>query len=99
MQPGRLFMKLMKDSLVGLVLAGILAVAPTAAFAHGGGGGGHGGRGGGHGGGGGVGRGGGGGGHGGGGGGSGGGLGGGGCGGQKVEGWGGFLGGCARSSA
>ena len=33
-------MKLMKGSLVGLVLAGILALAPTAAFAHGGGGGG-----------------------------------------------------------
>jgi hypothetical protein len=33
----------MKGSLVGLVLAGILALAPTAAFAHGGGGGGHGG--------------------------------------------------------
>jgi len=44
-------MKLMKGSLVGLVLAGILALAPTAAFAHGGGGGGHGGGGGGHGGG------------------------------------------------
>jgi len=40
-------MKLMKGSLVGLVLAGILALAPTAAFAHGGGGGGHGGGGGG----------------------------------------------------
>jgi hypothetical protein len=36
-------MKLIKGSLVGLVLAGILALAPTAAFAHGGGGGGHGG--------------------------------------------------------
>jgi hypothetical protein len=36
-------MKLIKGSLAGLVLAGILAVAPTAAFAHGGGGGGHGG--------------------------------------------------------
>ena len=36
-------MKLMKGSLVGLVLAGILALAPTASFAHGGGGGGHGG--------------------------------------------------------
>ena len=36
-------MKLMKGSLVGLVLAGILALAPTAAFAHGEGGGGHGG--------------------------------------------------------
>ena len=44
-------MKLMKGSLVGLVLAGILALAPTAAFAHGGGGGGHGGGGGGFGGG------------------------------------------------
>jgi hypothetical protein len=40
-------MRLMKGSLVGLVLAGILAFAPTAAFAHGGGGGGHGGGGGG----------------------------------------------------
>ena len=36
-------MKLMKGSLVGLVLAGILALAPTASFAHGGGGGAHGG--------------------------------------------------------
>src|SRR6202048_1879353 len=36
-------MRLMKGSLVGLVLAGILALAPTAVFAHGGGGGGHGG--------------------------------------------------------
>ena len=36
-------MKSIKGSLVGLVLAGILALAPTAAFAHGGGGGGHGG--------------------------------------------------------
>jgi hypothetical protein len=36
-------MRLIKGSLVGLVLAGILALAPTAAFAHGGGGGGHGG--------------------------------------------------------
>jgi Putative peptidoglycan binding domain len=44
-------MKLMKGSLVGLVLAGILALAPTASFAHGGGGGGHGGGGGGFGGG------------------------------------------------
>jgi hypothetical protein len=44
-------MRLMKDSLVGLVVAGILALAPTAVFAHGGGGGGHGGGGGGHGGG------------------------------------------------
>jgi hypothetical protein len=32
-------MKLIKDSLVGLVLAGILPLAPTSAFAHGGGGG------------------------------------------------------------
>src|ERR1700730_14325758 len=40
-------MKSIKGSLVGLVLAGILALAPTAAFAHGGGGGGHGGGGGG----------------------------------------------------
>ena len=52
-------MRSIKGSLVGLVLAGILALAPTAAFAHGGGGGGgfggggggHGGGGGGHGGG------------------------------------------------
>jgi hypothetical protein len=44
-------MRLIKGSLVGLVLAGILAIAPTAAFAHGGGGGGHGGGGGWHGGG------------------------------------------------
>jgi hypothetical protein len=44
-------MRLMKGSLVGLVLAGILALAPTAAFAHGGGGGGRGGGGGGFGGG------------------------------------------------
>jgi hypothetical protein len=36
-------MKSIKDSLVGLVLAGILLIVPTAAFAHGGGGGGHGG--------------------------------------------------------
>ena len=36
-------MRLIKGSLVGLVLAGILALVPTAAFAHGGGGGGHGG--------------------------------------------------------
>src|SRR5258706_7054078 len=42
-----LLMRLIKGSLVGLVLAGILALAPTAAFAHGGGGGGHGGGGGG----------------------------------------------------
>ena len=41
-------MKLIKGSLVGLVLAGILAIAPTVAFARGGGGGGHGGGGGGH---------------------------------------------------
>ena len=34
-------MRSIKSSLVGLVLAGILALAPTAAFAHGGGGGGH----------------------------------------------------------
>ena len=33
----RLFMRLMKGSLVGLVLAGILAIAPTPAFARGGG--------------------------------------------------------------
>ncbi len=33
-------MRLIKGSLVGLVLAEILALAPTAAFAHGGGGGG-----------------------------------------------------------
>ena len=32
-------MRLMKSSLAGLVLVGILALAPTAAFAHGGGGG------------------------------------------------------------
>ena len=32
-------MRSIKGSLVGLVLAGILALAPTAAFAHGGGGG------------------------------------------------------------
>jgi hypothetical protein len=43
-------MRLMKVSLAGLVLAGILALAPAAAFAHGGGGGGHGRGGGGHGG-------------------------------------------------
>jgi Putative peptidoglycan binding domain len=36
-------MRSIKGSLVGLVLAGILALAPTAAFAHGGGGGGFGG--------------------------------------------------------
>ena len=40
MQPESLLMRLMKGSLVGLVVAGILALAPTAAFAHGGGGGG-----------------------------------------------------------
>ncbi len=45
-------MKLVKGSVAGLVLAGILAIVPAAAFAHGGGGGGgggHGGGGGGHG--------------------------------------------------
>jgi hypothetical protein len=36
-------MRLIKGSLAGLVFAGILAIVPTAAFAHGGGGGGHGG--------------------------------------------------------
>jgi hypothetical protein len=36
-------MKFIKGSFVGLVIAGILLLAPTAAFAHGGGGGGHGG--------------------------------------------------------
>jgi Putative peptidoglycan binding domain len=44
MQPGKLFMRFMKGSLAGLVLAGTLALAPNAAFAHGGGfggGGGH----------------------------------------------------------
>jgi hypothetical protein len=41
-------MRSIKGSLVGIVLAGILALAPTVAFAHGGGGGGHGGGGGGH---------------------------------------------------
>jgi hypothetical protein len=40
-------MRSIKGSLVGLILAGILALAPAAAFAHGGGGGGHGGGGGG----------------------------------------------------
>jgi len=40
MQPESLLMRFMKGSLVGLVVAGILALAPTAAFAHGGGGGG-----------------------------------------------------------
>jgi hypothetical protein len=44
----RLFMRSIKNSLAGLVLAGILALAPTAALAHGGGGGGHFGGGGGH---------------------------------------------------
>ena len=34
-------MKSIKGSLVGLVLAGIMAFAPVAVFAHGGGGGGH----------------------------------------------------------
>ena len=37
----RSFMRLIKSSLVGLVLAGILAIAPTAAFAHDGWHGGH----------------------------------------------------------
>src|SRR6201981_3239441 len=41
-------MRLIKGSLVGLILTGILALAPAAVFAHGGGGGGHGGGGGGH---------------------------------------------------
>ena len=41
-------MRSIKNSLVGLVLSGILVLAPTAAFAHGGGGGGHSGGGGGH---------------------------------------------------
>jgi Putative peptidoglycan binding domain len=48
----RWFMRLIKGSLAGLALAGILAMMPAAAFAHGGGGGGgggHGGGGGGHG--------------------------------------------------
>jgi hypothetical protein len=40
--PERLYMKV-KGSLAGLVVAGMLAVAPTAALVHGGGGGGHGG--------------------------------------------------------
>src|SRR4029077_2456212 len=44
MQQERLLMRSIKGSLVGLVLAGILALAPTAAFAHGGGGHGGGGR-------------------------------------------------------
>ena len=35
-------MRLIKGSLAGLVLAGILAMMPAAAFAYGGGGGGHG---------------------------------------------------------
>ena len=49
--PERLFMRLIKGSLAGLVLVGIQAMMPAAAFAHGGGGGGggHGGGGGGHG--------------------------------------------------
>jgi hypothetical protein len=53
LQQERLLMRSIKGSLVGLVLAGILAIVPTAAFAHGGGGGGggHGGGGGGFGGG------------------------------------------------
>src|SRR5580700_9038408 len=45
--PERLFMRLVKGSLAGLVLTGILAIVPAAAFAHGGGGGGGGGNGGG----------------------------------------------------
>jgi hypothetical protein len=52
LSPERLYMRLIKSSLAGLVLAGILAMMPAAAFAHGGGGGGgggHGGGGGGHG--------------------------------------------------
>src|SRR6266566_2045247 len=44
-------MRLFHGFFAGLVLAGILAIVPTAAFAHGGGGGGHGGGGGGFGGG------------------------------------------------
>ena len=40
--PEVLVMRLIKGSLAGPVLAGILAVMPAAAFAHGGGGGGHG---------------------------------------------------------
>jgi Putative peptidoglycan binding domain len=39
----KLFMRAIKTSFVGLLLAGILVIAPTAAFARGGGGGGHGG--------------------------------------------------------
>jgi hypothetical protein len=39
--PERLFMRLIKCSFAGLVLAGILAMMPAPAFAHGGGGGGH----------------------------------------------------------
>jgi hypothetical protein len=46
--PERLFMRLIKSSGAGLVLAGILALLPAAAFAHGGGGGHFGGGGGGH---------------------------------------------------
>jgi hypothetical protein len=38
----QLFMRLFKGSLAGLALTGILAIAPTAASAHGGEGGGHG---------------------------------------------------------
>jgi hypothetical protein len=38
----RLFMRSIKGSLAGLILTGILAIVPAAAFAHGGGGGGHG---------------------------------------------------------
>src|SRR6266436_410460 len=45
--PERLFMRLIKGSRAGLVLTGILALMPAAAFAHGGGGGGGGGHGGG----------------------------------------------------
>jgi hypothetical protein len=36
--PERLFMKLIKGSLAGPAFAGILAMMPAAAFAHGGGG-------------------------------------------------------------
>src|ERR1700719_4333216 len=38
----RLFMRSIKGSLAGLILTGILAIVPAAAFAHGGGGGGDG---------------------------------------------------------
>jgi uncharacterized membrane protein YgcG len=48
LQPEGLLMRLMKGLLVGLVLAGTMALAPTAVFAHGGGGGGGGHGGGGH---------------------------------------------------